>query len=189
MNRRIQGREARKAGGSFEGYLESLFELYSSAGIMHVEKTPEPMRIIRPVGAGQFIACFQKSAQPDFKGTLHGGRSIVLEAKHTSGDRIQQSVLTDNERDELEIYYRMGAIAGVVVSFGMKKFCYVPYIAWKHMDLFSGYKHIKESEADPWIAPFFEKIDKNVKILLQTIDKKYQVEYITRTKAPEKALF
>jgi recombination protein U len=189
MNHAARGRESRRAGGSFEAYLENLFELYSKYGIMHLEKTPEPMKVIRPAGPGQFLACFQKSAQPDFKGTLHGGRSIVLEAKHTDSDRILQSALTDNERDELETYYRLGAVAGVVVSFGLIKFCYVPYIAWKHMELFAGHKHIKAAECEPYLAPFLERVNKNVKEEFQSIDKNYQREYILRTKAPENALF
>jgi recombination protein U len=189
MNRRIQGREARKAGGNFETYLDDLFTLYSKYDVMHIEKTPEPMRVIRPAGPGQFIACFQKSAQPDYKGTMKGGRCIVLEAKHTDSDRILQSALTENERDELEKYYRMGAIAGVVVSFGMRRICYIPYIAWKHMDLFAGHKHIKAAEAEPWEAPCFSKLTHNIKEYLQSIDKKYQTGYISRTTAGDSPLF
>jgi recombination protein U len=172
-----QGRAARKAGGDFESYLLNLFELYSNYGIMHVEKTPEPMKIIRPAGPGQFLACFEKSAQPDFKGTLRGGRTIVLEAKHTDADRILQSALTDNERDELATYYRMGAVAGVIVSFGLKKFCYVPYIAWAHMEQFAGYKHIKAADYGRWEAPFLSGYDQNVKEYIQTVDKNYQSAY------------
>lgn len=177
MTRQTQGRAARKAGNTFESYLDTLFSAYSAAGIMHIEKTPEPMRVIRPCGPGQFVACFKASAQPDYKGVLAGGRCIVLEAKHTDGDRINASVLTDNERTELEKYWRMGAVSGVIVSFAMRKFCYIPYIVWANMETFAGFRHIKAADSGSWESAFLSKIDKNIKESIKTVDNYYQSAY------------
>ena len=100
MMAQIRGKQARVAGG------------YLSRSLAKIEKTPEPMK---PLGAknrkGQFLACYTKQAQPDYGGTLNGGRSIYFEAKHTDDERIEQRRLTQEQQDDLEAHHKLGAIA------------------------------------------------------------------------------
>ena len=76
MMAQIRGKQARVAGGYFENIISASCDYYLSRGLAKIEKTPEPMK---PLGAknrkGQFLACYTKQAQPDYGGTLKGGRT------------------------------------------------------------------------------------------------------------------
>lgn len=83
----------RAVGALFETWIQAACDYYWAQGYACIEKTPEPLRPLQPYGdrsRGQFIACFVKQAQPDFKGTLCDGTCILFDAKHTEKDRIQQ---------------------------------------------------------------------------------------------------
>lgn len=79
MMAQIRGKQARVAGGYFENIISASCDYYLSRGLAKIEKTPEPMK---PLGAknrkGQFLACYTKQAQPDYGGTLKGGRASTL---------------------------------------------------------------------------------------------------------------
>ena len=123
MMAQIRGKQARVAGGYFENIISASCDYYLSRGLAKIEKTPEPMK---PLGAknrkGQFLACYTKQAQPDYGGTLKGGRSIYFEAKHTDDERIEQRRLTQEQQDDLEAHHKLGAIAFVLVSVSLTDF-------------------------------------------------------------------
>lgn len=123
MMAQIRGKQARVAGGYFENIISASCDYYLSRGLAKIEKTPEPMK---PLGAknrkGQFLACYTKQAQPDYGGTLKGGRSIYFEAKHTDDERIEQRRLTQEQQDDLEAHHKLGAIAFVLVSMSLTDF-------------------------------------------------------------------
>lgn len=154
MRAQITGRRARVAGEHFESMISSSCDFYLSRGLAKIEKTPEPMK---PLGAknkkGQFLACYTKAGQPDYKGTLRGGRAVVFEAKHTDGDRIEQSRLTEEQTKALEDHHRLGAIAFVLVSIGLSDFYRVPWPIWRDMVEHFGHKHIKHHELEPYEVP------------------------------------
>lgn len=85
-----RGAVARAQGKRFESYIDASLKYYQQQGLAIVEKTPEPMRPTKDLGNGKFIAFFEKAAQPDYKGTLKGGRAVVFEAKFTASDHIDQ---------------------------------------------------------------------------------------------------
>lgn len=90
--------------------------MYESHGIASIDKTPEPFRVTsKNHRTGEFTGRFSTHAQPDFQGTLYGGRSIMFEAKRTSKDRITRNVLTDTQMDVLEKHSRLGALCGVCI--------------------------------------------------------------------------
>lgn len=91
---------------------------YRAIGLAAIDKTPEPMRVLRPLENGQFVACFAKKAQPDFEGTLSSGRSVMFEAKTTRTGKIDQSAVTKEQGDYLDAHGAMNALCFVVVSFG-----------------------------------------------------------------------
>ena len=126
--RQRRGWKNKKAGEAFEQIIAHACTFYREQGTAEIEKTPEPMK---QLGAkdrkGHFRACYQKRAQPDFKGTLHGGTSVVFEAKHTDGDRILQSVITEDQWRRLDKHWSLGAAVFVIVSIGMENFYNVPW--------------------------------------------------------------
>lgn len=90
-------------GQHFEREILAGCRMYESHGIATIDKTPEPFRVTsKNHRTGEFTGRFSKHAQPDFQGTLYGGRSIMFEAKRTSKDRITRNVLTDTQMDVLE---------------------------------------------------------------------------------------
>lgn len=149
--RSLRGRQNRDHGQQFEDLIDASLEWYELKGVACVEKTPEPMKpLSKPNKKGQFLACFVKAAQPDYKGTIDGGRSVVFEAKHTDTDRIEQKKVTGEQRDRLELHHAMGAAAFVVVSFGLRDFYRVPWEVWRDMKALFGHKYMNRAEIEPY---------------------------------------
>ena len=154
IERRQKGLQSRRAGEHFEDMISASLEWYGGKGLACVEKTPEPMKPLRaPNRQGQFLACYVKAGQPDFKGTLTGGRSVVFEAKHTDSDRIEYSRLTDEQIDKLSTHHALGAAAFVLVSFGLQDFYRIPWPVWRDMKELFGRKHMKQAECEPYRVP------------------------------------
>ena len=151
IQRSQRGLRSRQAGEIFEELIAASLVWYENKGAACMEKTPEPMKPLgKPNKRGQFLACFTKAAQPDFKGTLSGGRSVVFEAKHTDTDRIEYSRLTKEQAERLEIHHNLGALAFVLVSFGLQDFYRIPWEVWANMQAIYGHKHMKQAECAPY---------------------------------------
>lgn len=108
------GRKSRAIGELFEQWILRGCDWCWEKGIAYIEKPPEPMRPIKAYGdrrKGQFIAIYAKQAQPDFKGTLCDGSTVIFDAKSTSQDILKQSVVTEEQRKEFDRYEKMGAAA------------------------------------------------------------------------------
>nr|DAM32582.1 MAG TPA: recombination protein [Caudoviricetes sp.] len=142
----------------FERWLEAASGYYWEQGYACIEKTPEPMIPLKPYGVrkkGQFIACYSKQAQPDFKGVLCDGTCIIFDAKHTDADRIQQSAVTDKQKELFDKYEMMGAHCYVVVSIGLQSFYRVPWDVWKHMKENFGHKYMAvDKELKEYQVPY-----------------------------------
>lgn len=124
---------------------------YAMKGAAVVEKTPEPTKQLSKMNAaGQFLACYKKKAQPDFKGTLIGGRSVVFEAKHTEAEKIELGALTEEQAERLEKHHNLGAAAFVLVSLSMRDFYRVPWDVWRTMQERYGHKHMKRDQLEPY---------------------------------------
>ena len=153
-DRQLAGKRAKVAGEYFENMIDSACEFYKSRGVAKIEKTPEPMR---PLGAknakGQFLACYTKAAQPDYKGTIRGGRSYVMEAKHTDDDRIEYKRVTPEQAEALQDHHELGALAFVIVSFGLERFYRIPWTVWRDMPATFGRKYIKPEEVEQFRLP------------------------------------
>ena len=149
LQRSRRGRINKLEGEAFERIIETACRWYREQGTAEIEKTPEP---IKQLGAknrnGQFKACYQKRAQPDFKGTIDGGMSVVFEAKHTESDRIAQSVISQEQWDRLEAHNRLGADAFVLVALRLEDFYRVPWTTWRNMKTIYGYKHMKKEDLE-----------------------------------------
>ena len=97
--RSLQGRVSRDNGNYFENMILDAARVYEEKGIAVIDKTPEPMKVLKPFdrGKGQFICCFAKQAQPDFKGALMDATMILFDAKHTDSDRISRNIVSEEQ--------------------------------------------------------------------------------------------
>lgn len=173
VQRSQRGRQSRIVGDHFEGIIAASLRWYEDKGVACIEKTPEPMKPLRaPNRQGQFLACYIKAGQPDFKGTLTGGRSVVFEAKHTDSDRIEYSRLTDEQVEKLSTHHKLGAAAFVLVSFGLQDFYRIPWEIWRDMKAIYGHKHIKQKELEPYRVQYIAGVLK----LLEGIELDYNEE-------------
>ena len=148
---RARGLANKREGEAFEFHIEAALIRYKEAGIAEIEKTPEPIKQLgKKNGRGQFLACYAKRAQPDFKGTLTGGRSIVFEAKATRQDKIEQNAVTQDQSERLDAHQKLGALAFVIVGMNLQDFYRVPWETWRNMKEIYGRKHMKRDELEPF---------------------------------------
>lgn len=156
-NRSMLGMRSRNAGLHFEGMITVACRHYEEKQVAVIEKTPEPMRPLKPYGdrrKGQFIAVYEKQAQPDFKGTLLNGRSVIFEAKHTDGNRISQNVVTETQKENFERFSALGAICFVMVSVKFEEFFRVPWDVFSDMKKRFGRKYMTVEELAPFKVPY-----------------------------------
>lgn len=100
-SRALTGSRSRASGEYFEGMISAACRFYEERGISVIEKTPEPMKVLKPYDRrrGQFICCFAKQAQPDFKGVLMDSTMVLFDAKHTDKEKIMRSVVTEEQEE------------------------------------------------------------------------------------------
>ena len=99
VRQQYKNKQNNAQGQHFEREILAGCRVYEQKGIATIDKTPEPFRVTsKNRRTGEFTGRFSAHAQPDFQGTLYGGRSIMFEAKRTGKDRIIRNVLTDTQR-------------------------------------------------------------------------------------------
>lgn len=147
--RSMRSRVSNAQGRIFEDEIKKACRLYAMAGRANIEKTPEPFRVLKKLGKGLFTGRFTAAAQPDFQGTLNGGRSVVFEAKCTQDQRIGQKVLTQEQMDQLERHHRLGAEAFVVFGIQDGFFC-VPWALWRDMKRRYGRQYLTAADVEMW---------------------------------------
>lgn len=142
----LQGYRNKYNGKLFEDIITAACHHYLSKGVALIIKTPEPMQPIRDLGQGKFIAHYEKHAQPDYKGVLMGGKTVIFEAKHTESDRLLQTAVTEPQTVSFNYHEQFGAECFVLVSFGFREFFKVPWATFKAMKENYGRKYIKPSD-------------------------------------------
>lgn len=145
---------ANAKGRAFEAAIIMALEKYKVEDIAVIDKTPEPFRVTHKARDGTFSGRFSShdKAQPDFTGTMHGGRSVMFEAKATSGDRAKRNLLTDRQMELLEKHHRMGAITFVAVELNNRYYT-VPWPHWRDMKRLFGWQYIAEQALRPYEVP------------------------------------
>ncbi len=139
----IRGAQNRAAGEYFEGLIKAACAEYRKWQYADIDKTPEPTRQLTKMDEkGQFRACYEKKAQPDFKGTLMGGRSVVFEAKYTGSGKMKQDVVLPQQAESLDRHEGLGAVCFILVAFGMNDIRRIPWETWKRMKQELGRKYI-----------------------------------------------
>lgn len=144
--RQLRGAINKAKGKNFEQYVDRSFDYYAMKGLAIVDKTPEPMQIVKPLGGGKFVAFFAKHAQPDYKGTLRGGKTVVMEAKYTTTDRLEQGRVKEGQADYLTRHQQLGALCYVIAGFGSGAVYRIPWDVWKNMKELFGRKYVREED-------------------------------------------
>lgn len=147
LQRSYQGAVSRAQGAQFEKSIAGACDLYREKGMADIEKTPEPMRPIKSLGEGRFVAIFEKQAQPDYKGTLAGGQAVVFEAKSTATDRITQDRVTEDQAERLTRCVKLGGMAFVLCQFASGQVYKLPWDVWANMREQFGVRYITEESA------------------------------------------
>lgn len=145
-DRHLLGALSKAKGKQFEARLDTTFAYYDKTGFAAVEKTPEPMKPIKSLGNGRFVACFEKKAQPDYKGILKGGREIMFEAKFTSTGRMEQSRVLQGQADYMDKHQRLGARCFVIAGFSSGEVYCIPWPVWSDMKNRFGRKYVTEAD-------------------------------------------
>ncbi|SHJ74979.1 Holliday junction resolvase RecU [Tepidibacter formicigenes] len=140
-------------GHHFEAYIKAGCKVYCANGQAEVGKTPEPFRVTKKHKDGTFTGRFTSLAQPDFQGTLKGGRSICFEAKYTRTDRMKRSVLTSTQMEKLEYHEKLGAVAGVCIGI-QDKFFFIPWSIWRDMKAHYGRQYVTAEDVEQYRVRF-----------------------------------
>lgn len=141
-----RGKVSRAKGKHFEERLDKAFQYYKDKGFAFIEKTPEPMKVIKSLGNGRFVACFEKKAQPDYKGTIKGGRAVMYEAKYTDSEKMEKKRVSDEQSAYLDDHQRLGARCYVIIGFHTGEVYRIPWTVWQDMKSIYGRKYIKETD-------------------------------------------
>lgn len=154
LKRQYKNRINNAQGQHFENEILAGCKMYEQHGIATIDKTPEPFKVTsKNHKTGEFTGRFRKHAQPDFQGTLYGGRSIVFEAKMTTKDRITRNVLTDTQMDVLEKHNRLGALCGVCICI-QDDFFFIPWNVWRDMKEMYGRRYLKAEDIEEYKVRF-----------------------------------
>ena len=138
-NRQLIGRINHGLGENFEAQVEDICSVYENK---------KPMKILKHIEDGKFETVFTKVAQPDFKGTIKGGKTVVFDAKYTEADRITYQVLSDFQRETLLQYKELGAMAFVLVGFSDGAIYRIDIETWASMKENFGRKYLKQEELE-----------------------------------------
>ena len=144
--RQLLGKIAKARGKQFESRIDDSFAYYAQKGFAIIEKTPEPMHPTKNLGNGKFIAYYEKQAQPDYKGTIKGGRTVLFEAKFTATDRLTQDRVIDKQASYMDRHQRLGARCFVVAGFSTDEVYKIPWDDWRRMKELFGRKYVKETD-------------------------------------------
>lgn len=153
---RIQGARARRTGELWEKGLDAIFARIAARGHAYIQKTPEPMKVLASSRDGHiFPAVFTAKAQPDYTGTLAGGRSVMIEAKSTQGDRITSDRIQPVQANTLDAHHQLGAVCGVLVSINFETYGFIPWQDWQQLKAKTGHKYVNAADlqANGWELP------------------------------------
>lgn len=148
--RNLQNNES---GKDFEKNINKACYFYRRNGIAEIAKIDEPFRVLQIYKKGQFRGQFTGNANPDFEGTLKGGRSICFEAKNTITDRLNQDIISDKQWEVLDLKHKLGGLVGVCGGI-QNKYFFIPWEVWINMKTLYGRKYVKAEDIKEYQVPF-----------------------------------
>ena len=142
---RYRNRQSNGFGKNFERFISMACDYYRDNNLADISKVDEPFRVVKLIGNGRFVGQFTRKANPDFEGTLAGGRSICFECKYTSKDKISHSVVTKRQAAVLDMKYRLDGVVGVCCGI-QERYFFVPWDVWKNFDGLFGKKSVSADD-------------------------------------------
>lgn len=148
--------KANRNGKYFEKLIEISCLWYLKMRIADIKKTPEPMRPVAVLDRkrGHYKAIYTKAAQPDFTGTIKGGRAILFEAKHTERTNLPFDRISKEQEKDLNMKNELGALCLVLISFKAKNFYAVPWDFFCMKKINSSKKSLNEIDIAEWKIKF-----------------------------------
>lgn len=143
--KKFQSLKNNAQGRFFEAQIERACNYYREKNIANIHKVLEPFRVLKKLPAGKFTGQFLRKAEPDFKGCLLDGQCIVFECKYTSQNKIQRSILSENQNAELERNNNLNCITAVCICFAeglTDRYFFVPFDVWLNMEKYFGKKSV-----------------------------------------------
>ena len=119
-NRQLQGKMNRELGKTFEEEIQIICDIYELNGLARIEKTPEPMKILKHIDNARFETVFF----------------------------IRFQVLSDYQREVLLKYNELGAMAFVLVGFTNGRIYKIDINEWINMKEKFGRYYIKQEELE-----------------------------------------
>ena len=101
-------------GKAWEQYLELFHARYERQGRAVVIRTPPPMRILRSIRPGQFLAVYEKEGPPDYL-LFCNGIAIMLEAKECKSNRWGFQNLHAHQGRRLDDWQRQGGMGAILL--------------------------------------------------------------------------
>lgn len=129
------------AGHQWERCLEAQHREYMAARVAMVHKT-------QPTKRG---AAYTAKAPPDYMGTIRGGRSVAIEAKHTDATRLPLSAIKPHQARDLTACHELGGLAFVALRIGGKGYALSwAWLGpvWRRWQAGTGTASIKASELE-----------------------------------------
>ena len=157
FQRRYRSLQNNGYGKNFEKSISDACDYYRINKIADITKIDEPFRVIQLYKGGKFKGQFTKNANPDFEGTLKGGRSICFEAKYTTTDRINKSVISKKQEEVLTNKTDLGGYTGVCVGI-QDKYFFIPWQVWQDMKAIYGRQYLKAEDIGEYEVIFRQGI-------------------------------
>jgi recombination protein U len=101
-------------GRAWEQTLDLFHARYESQRLAVVIRTPPPVKILRALKPGQFVAVYAREGPPDYV-VLADGVAIMAEAKHTTSERWSLSQLHEHQARRLEQWRSQGGCSVVLI--------------------------------------------------------------------------
>tara|TARA_Y100000592_G_scaffold95451_1_gene161974 strand:- start:867 stop:1406 length:540 start_codon:yes stop_codon:yes gene_type:complete len=122
---------------AWEKLIESFGALYEKRGQAMLLRTPPPMRVIRPMGAGKYVCVMTGDGPPDYMMlfAIDGTHPepVLAEAKSNQSGRWQLSNLKEHQAKKLGAWHRSGGLACVLVGHQPTKTGYI--LPWSKLGI------------------------------------------------------
>lgn len=109
--RKRAGKAATEAGAALEKLLDEHHAWAARLGLVEVRRVSPHVRNLGPGKVpGSFSGVYDSPGGCDRRGTLRGGRGLLVEAKSTAAENLAWSEFTEAERLDLGAAHRLGAL-------------------------------------------------------------------------------
>lgn len=112
--RRVASRTAQSAGAALETLANLHHTRAREQGLADIRKVEPPVRRLRSLAGGQFVAVYAAKSGCDFRGTLRGGKALAIECKSGDGESLAHSEFTAAEVLDLDECAALGGLSIVL---------------------------------------------------------------------------